>query len=429
MSSRASVTLRLAARSPALRCWGLAASVYFLAVFHRSSLGVAGLLAERRFGIGSVQLSMFVTLQIGVYAAMQIPAGLLVDRYGPRRVLLVAGSLLGVAQLLFAVVSSYPMALGARALLGCGDALTFVSVLRLVAGHFSPRRFPLLVALTTLIGVAGNLLATLPLAALLQRSGWTAAFAVAGAVSLVSAAVVWLFLDEGVEIPRQRRSLTLSTPVHQLLLVWSQPGARLGFWVNFSCMSTAASLVLLWGHPYLMLVAGLNPAGAGTVLFVGVLVGGAVSPLAGWIFGHHPDLRVPIALVLGVTTISAWLVISLGFGDDPPQALVVPVFVATVLGLPAAMMGFSIVRDAIVPPLLGTASGVVNAGGYLAAVLAAAAIGALVALQGGTASHSLRLAMVAPLAVQTYGLVRCIVWNCRLRSVEQDLQLMGKREC
>lgn len=416
MSGRPAATLRAAATNPALACWGLAASVYFLAVFHRSSLGVAGLMAEQRFGIGAAELSIFVMLQVGVYAAMQIPAGLLVDRHGPRRVLVVAGSLLGVAQLLFAVVPSYPLALGARAVLGLGDALTFVSVLRLVAGHFSPRRFSLLIGITTVVGVAGNLAATLPLAALLQQLGWTAGFAVAGGASLLCTAVVWLFLDEGHEIRSLREGsarVTLFPPGRRVLLVWAHPGTRLGFWAHFSCMSTAAGLVLLWGHPYLMLVGGFSSAGAGTILFIGVLVSGAATPLMGWVFGRRPDARVPIVLVLCVATISAWLVLSLAFGDAPPGALVAPVFVATVLGLPAAMAGSSIVRDAIAPSLLGTAAGVVNIGGYLAAMVAAVASGGLIALLGGTGPHALRLAMLVPLAIQAAGLARCLVWSRR----------------
>src|SRR4051794_33574328 len=121
----AASALRSTARRPSVRSWAVAVTVYFLAVFHRSSLGVAGLLAEHRFGITDSQLGIFVLLQIGVYAAMQIPTGILVDRYGPRRMLVVASALMGVGQLLFAVAPSYPMALFARALLGCGDAMTF----------------------------------------------------------------------------------------------------------------------------------------------------------------------------------------------------------------------------------------------------------------------------------------------------------------
>src|SRR4051794_4311792 len=107
-------TVRAAAARPAVRGWLLAAAVYFLAVFHRSSLGVAGLLAERRFGVDAGALSVFVLLQIGVYAVMQVPTGILVDRYGPRRLLVVASTLMGFGQLLFAVAPSYPAALLAR---------------------------------------------------------------------------------------------------------------------------------------------------------------------------------------------------------------------------------------------------------------------------------------------------------------------------
>ena len=86
-------------------------AVYLVAVFHRTSLGVAGLQAATRFGISPSQLSIFVLLQLGVYAVMQIPTGILVDRYGPRRLLILAALTMGLAQLLFAVAGSYPVAL------------------------------------------------------------------------------------------------------------------------------------------------------------------------------------------------------------------------------------------------------------------------------------------------------------------------------
>ena len=62
--------------------WGVALPVYVVAVFHRSSLAVAGLAASERFDIGAAQLATFTMLQLLVYAAMQIPVGLLVDRFG-----------------------------------------------------------------------------------------------------------------------------------------------------------------------------------------------------------------------------------------------------------------------------------------------------------------------------------------------------------
>src|SRR2546429_9153879 len=114
--------------------------VYIAAVFHRTSLGVASLEAAQRFHVGPAALGVFTVLQVGLYALMQVPTGLLVDHFGPRRILTIAAVLLGLGQLLFAIAASYPLGPLPRAVLGIGDALTFVSVLPLVAGHFPARR-------------------------------------------------------------------------------------------------------------------------------------------------------------------------------------------------------------------------------------------------------------------------------------------------
>src|SRR4051812_39793410 len=78
--------------------WAVALGVYVLAVFHRSSLAVAGLAATERFDISASQLATFTMLQLLVYAGMQIPVGLLVDRFGPRAVLATGAVTLTLAQ-------------------------------------------------------------------------------------------------------------------------------------------------------------------------------------------------------------------------------------------------------------------------------------------------------------------------------------------
>src|SRR5262245_26794754 len=163
--------------------WVTAVLVYLTAVFHRTSLGVAGLQAGERFHLSPAALGTFTVLQVGVYASMQVPTGLLVDRYGARRVLTVAALLMGLGQLLFAFATSYPLGLLARGVLGVGDAMTFVSVLRLVAAHFPVRRYAALASFTTAFGALGNLASTVPLSLVLASAGWTVTFAVAGVVT------------------------------------------------------------------------------------------------------------------------------------------------------------------------------------------------------------------------------------------------------
>ena len=77
----------------------MAVTAYLAAVFHRSSLGVTGVDATHRFGINASALAVFSVAQLAVYAAMQIPVGVLLDRYGSRRLLLAGGALMVAGQL------------------------------------------------------------------------------------------------------------------------------------------------------------------------------------------------------------------------------------------------------------------------------------------------------------------------------------------
>jgi MFS family permease len=416
-----SAALRAVARRPAVRGWVLAVTVYFLAVFHRSSLAVAGILAEQRFGITASQLGAFVLLQIGVYAAMQVPTGVLVDRYGPRRLLVVASSLMGVGQLLFAVAPSYPTALVARGLLGCGDAMTFVSVLRFAAASFSPRRYPVLVAVTGTIGTAGNVLATLPLAVLLRRVGWSAGFAAAGSLSLVAAVAVWLLLDDRAVRPRPLRRADeiragLVAVTHRVVGAWLLPGTRLGFWVHFACMSTSTSFGVLWGHPYLVDAAGFGDSAASAILMGGVLLSAVAGPVVGWSIGRWWRHRVALGLSVCAVTVVGWSVTVVGFGDRPPQTYVAVLFVLTMLGGPASMIAFAVARDYNDPRVIGTASGVVNVGGFLATAVIAMLFGWTVTAVSGPDAHGLRMALLVPIAVQVFGMYRAVVWRRRVRA-------------
>ncbi|MCW2657990.1 MAG: transporter [Jatrophihabitans sp.] len=411
--------------------WLLAAWVYLLAVLHRTSLGVAGLLAQQRFGITPAQLSVFIFLQLGVYAAMQIPTGVLVDRYGPRRLLVVAALVMGVAQLLFATVPSYPAALLARVLLGAGDALTFVSVLRFAATHFSARRYPLLVALTGMTGTAGNVLATLPLALLLHDAGWTTGFGIAAVLSLVAGLAVWALLPDATPRPQSVRDLgELRTGVEnvwaRVRVAWALPGTRLGFWVHFACMSTGTAFGVLWGGPYLVKAAGFSPAGAGAVLMCGVLLAAVFGPLFGWLIGHRPALRVPLALTICLLTIAGWTALVLAYSDVPPRGLVVALFVFMALGGPASMAAFALARDYNHSRTLGMASGVVNVGGFVATVIIALGIGWALDIQGATTPHTLRWAVLVAIGVQAFGAVRTTVWFLRLRAHNLGKQDQGE---
>ena len=176
--------------------WLVALSVYVLAVFNRSSLGVAGLLAADRFDISATQLAAFTVLQLLVYAGMQVPVGVAIDRYGPKKLLLAGLVLMTAGQLAFAFVTTFPLALLSRGVLGAGDAMIFTSVLRLVTAWFLVRQAPTVTQLTGQVGQLGAILAAAPLAYALQEWGWTPAFAAASSIGLVVMVAVALLVKD-----------------------------------------------------------------------------------------------------------------------------------------------------------------------------------------------------------------------------------------
>ncbi len=392
--------------------WLTAAVVYLLAVFHRTSLGVAGLDAAERFGVGSAALATFTVLQIGVYAAMQIPTGVLVDRFGPRRVLTGALLFLGLGQVLLALAHTYAVALVARGVLGLGDALTFVSVLRLAANHFPGRQYMLVTALTGTLGFVGNLAATLPLTLLLAGPGWTPTFLVAGLVTLVFTAAVTLRVrDTPTSRTAASPSESLSEVTAQLREALRVPGTRLGFWTHFSAPFSQNVMVLLWGVPFLVDGQGYPATTASSLLAVFV-VGAMVSgPLLGGFVGRRPELRMPLVVTYLVATGVVWAVL-LGWPGQVPIAVLVPAFTVLSLGGPFSTIGFALARDYNPMSRVGTATGIVNVGGFVATTVASLAIGLLLEATGG----DYRVALLTMVVVLAFGAWRMGVWWLRARA-------------
>jgi cyanate permease len=375
--------------------WGAAVCIYLVAVFHRTSLGVAGLLAAHRFGIGASQLAAFTVLQLVVYAGMQIPVGLLADRYGPRRLLTCGLIVMTAAQTAFALSASFPGALAARAVLGCGDALTFVSVLRLISAWFPARRGPLVTQLTGFIGTTGNLAGAYPLGVALRDFGWTPTYlaaALIGGCALVLPLAVIRDRPSGHEAVPDPHEGEPATPARepvrtQLRTGWAEPGTRLGFWVHFTTPFAGGVFGLLWGFPFLVQGEGLSSGTASGLLTLMVAEAMVLGPTYGLLTGRRPGLRLPLVAAVVLVNAAAWAAVLLWPGRAPLWLLVLLV-AALGTGGSASLVGFEIARATNPGHRTGTVSGMVNVGGFSAMVVLLVVIGwTLDATGSGTAGH------------------------------------------
>jgi len=419
------------ASSRAWITWSAAVAVYFVAVFNRSSLGVAGLDAEHRFGINAAALSTFSMLQMLVYASMQIPVGLLVDRFGPRRMLLTGLAVMCAAQACFAAVASFGLALAARGVLGCGDAMVFISVLRIVAAWFPTRRVPLLTQLTSLTGAAGGIASAWPLAWALREIGWSGTFLL---IAVLGACVLILPLGVVRDTPHGSAHQPKSGSPHpsgatearvraRMRAAWARPETRLALWIHFTTGFPAMVFSLLWGYPFLVQGEGLGSGAASGLLTLLICANMACCFGFGILLTRRPEHRVALALgVVGVTALGLAAVLAWP-GRAPVWLLVILVFVYASNGA-GSMIGFDVARSANPPEQLGTASGIVNVGAFLATGITLLATGFLVDRTGAgragmTAAASLdgyKIAFCFPYVLLTIGTVQILRLSRRTRA-------------
>ncbi len=408
----------------ALRAWivwsaGLLA--YTVAVLNRTTFGVAGLEAAQRFAARPAVLSTFVVLQLTVYAAAQIPAGALLDRFGSRAMILTGGCLMIAGQMTLALTESLPVAITARAVVGLGDAFTFISVLRLVPHWFPPRQIPLVSQLTGLSGQFGQVLTAVPFLGLLAGPGWTVAFTAAaglGALSLMLTVLLVRNAPHGVVI--EDPVTDLRTTLKSIKTVWMRPGTRLGFFSHMGTPFSITVFALMWGVPYLTVAQNVSRAGAGTLLTISVVAAIVSGVLIGIITGSHPHRRSRLVLVIIAGNALAWTAV-LVLPTPAPYWLLVVLVTMISSGGPGSMVGFDIARTFNPGATLGTAQGAVNVGGFLAALVVMQTMGLIIEAAGGYSFESFRLAWCVQYLVWAVAVVGIIITRRKARRTIGDI--------
>lgn len=355
--------------------WGVAVSAYVLTIFIRSSLSVAGLLAQQRFGVNAAQLSTFTMLQLLIYAAMQVPAGLAIDRFGPRRLLITGIAVLSLGQVAFALAGTYPAAIAARVLIGGGDSLIFMSVLRLVNSWFPTLRVPLVTQATGFVGQLGAMAAAVPMTLMLRDLGWTTTYLIPAGLGAVFVVLLLLLVHDS---PGRRSHV--GTPISRthvsgtLRQVWGRAGTRLGFWVHFTSPFSGNAFAMLWGYPFLVQAQGMTPLLAGGLLTVTTAVSMISGPLIGQFIAYRPFQRSSLVLASLAGQFVSWAAVLLWPGQAPLWLLLL-LMASLGVGGPISVIAFDYASTANPPAQLGAATGVINQAGFAATVVTVLSIG------------------------------------------------------
>jgi MFS family permease len=407
--------------------WATGLLAYIVAVLDRTTLGVSGLDAADRFGASPSVLSTFVVFQVIVYAGAQVPAGLLLDRFGSKALILSGAAVMAFGQLVLAFSESLPEAVAARAVVGLGDAVTFISVLRLVPHWFSPRQVPLLTQLTGICGQLGQVLSAVPFFALLNDSGWTTAYVAVAAIGVLSMALTVALVTN---TPNGPALPVYTTSVRETLAgvksVWLRPGTRLGFFTHMGTQFSVTVFALMWGVPYLTEAQGLSAGAAGGLLTISVVAAISSGVVVGIFTGRLPHRRSRMVLAIIGANALAWTVV-LALPHRAPMWLLVALIVVISAGGPGSMVGFDFARTFNPSATLGTAQGMVNMGGFVASLVVMQAMGLILDATGGFSFEAFRFAWTVQYAVWALAVVGILVTRSKVRQrtrIEQEQLLL-----
>ena len=155
---------------------------------------------------------------------------------------------------------------------------------------------------------------------------------------------------------------------------WRQPGTRLGLWSHFTVQFSGTVFAMTWGYPFLISAQGLDAGTVSALMTLYVAAAIAAGPLMGTFVARHPLRRSTMVLLISAATAAAWAAVLLMPGRSPLWLLAGLVVVLAVGG-PGSMIGFDFARTFNPAHRIGTATGIVNVGGFIAALVAIYLIG------------------------------------------------------
>ena len=273
---------------------------YTVSQFLRTSIGVLSPNLMHDFSINPNNMGLLGGVFFLSFAIFQIPGGILIDRYGPRKVMTTIIIFAVLGSIIFALSNSFYSLLIGRILMGIGCSICLMGSLVLITRWADSKQFSKLAGIILAVGGIGGLLATTPLSFFSELYGWKLSFWIAAIITLLVMMLYYFVLEDktkGLVLIKTNEPISL----RNLLFVFKERNFK--FMIPLSLMSYSSLFVILglWGAPYLRDVHGLDVIERGNILMlmaiswnIGSLVFGALRS----IFGNYK--RVVVFGSLGV---------------------------------------------------------------------------------------------------------------------------------
>ncbi|MFT4650314.1 MAG: MFS family permease [Polaribacter sp.] len=351
--------------SAAVIAFALGALFFGYAFIQRVSPSVMTAELMREFSVGATALGSLSAFYFYTYASIQLPVGMLTDRFGPRKLMSAAAGLCAFASIGFALSDSIVTASIGRALIGGTVAFAFVGTLSIAGYWFKSSRYTLLAGLLQSVGMCGAIFGQAPLRHLVESLGWRGTMTVLAGVAVLLSILLFVLVPrrsaDQLTSTNQTNSSQANSAKAKLLDGLKSVSRNSQTWIcaiiGFGLAATMLGFGALWSVPWLTTVHGYSTVQAGGIASM-IFVGWAVfSPLVGWL-SDKIGRRNPVMMLGALLCLLSFAVLI--FYTPGSTSMIMCLIFLTGAGGCTMTAGFSSVRELNRPDFSSTALGLMN---------------------------------------------------------------------
>lgn len=346
---------------------------YFLMASQRTAPGLITDQIMRDFHVTASTIGLLTSIQFFVYTSLQVPMGILADRYGPNFFLIIGAILTGLGTIIYSLGTHEAVLFFARILTGIGDATIWVNMVLILGQWFKVKEFVRLIGIAGMTGSLGFLLATVPFSLLIDVLGWRASFFLAGILLCLCGVLLYFVL---ITKPNQilvHEDVSEKKDVHRVktLILLRRLVSNRQAWALFLChfgiVGAYVGFIGSWAVPYGMSMYGMTRSDASQLIMIGLIGALIGAPLSSWISSRLETIKRPY-VVIHMIILVCWAAFLL-FRGNPPLSVLIILFFIIGFGYGASALTFAVVRQSFPLKESGIVSGFANTGGFLSAVL------------------------------------------------------------
>ncbi|GGJ97020.1 MFS transporter [Lentibacillus kapialis] len=396
--------------------WVVFASVLFTYLLMSSQRTAPGLVTDQvmqDLNVTASTIGLLVGIQFFVYTCLQIPMGILADRFGPNFFLIIGAILTGLGTMIYSLSTHESVLFFARILTGVGDATIWVNLVLILSRWFNEKEFTRLIGVAGMTGSLGFLFATVPFSALIVLLGWRTAFFSVGFLICLCGILLYLVLLKKQKQILLNESIFEKNEQHEKTMVllcrmFSSRQAWALFFCHFGIVGGYIGFIGSWAVPYGMDMYDMTRLDASQLIMIsliGALIG---APLIGWISSRLGTIKMPYVF-FHISMLLCWSTILL-LNGHPPFYLLTILFFIIGFTFGSNSLTFAVVRQSFPAKESGIVSGFANTGGFLSAVLLPSIFGSVLDhfLSSGSLGDGYFYGFITPVIFSMIGLIGVI---------------------